>query len=280
MGWIVDPSIWVGLITLVIIELVLGVDSLAFIVILVEKLPPAQRGKAHITGLLLVTVMRLLPLASVSWLIILTTSLFSIHDLSFSAHDLIMLFSGFLLPFRVTMELNEWLEGKGGGNPTQHKGVKLWGVVVRIVIFGIIFSPDSVIIAVGMVDHLAVMMAAATIVISPVLLVSKSLTRFIGSHSAVIILRLSLLSTIGFNLVVGGLGFRTPEGYPYAVVGFSVTIEALNQLAISGRRRLLSINHTLRQRTAETVMRLLSRQKEDAELDAGIAAVLADHHEG
>ncbi|VFS06645.1 transport protein [Citrobacter koseri] len=117
MEWIADPSIWAGLITLIVIELVLGIDNLVFIAILAEKLPPAQRDRARITGLLLAMIMRLLLLASISWLVTLTKPLFSIRDLSFSARDLIMLFGGFFLLFKATMELNERLEGKDSDNP-------------------------------------------------------------------------------------------------------------------------------------------------------------------
>ena len=175
MEWIADPSIWAGLITLVVIELVLGIDNLVFIAILAEKLPPAQRDRARVTGLLLAMVMRLLLLASISWLVTLTKPLMTWHDLSFSARDLIMLFGGLFLLFKATVELNERLEGKDSDNPTQRKGARFWGVVAQIVVLDAIFSLDSVITAVGMVDHLAVMMAAVIIAISLMMLASKSL---------------------------------------------------------------------------------------------------------
>lgn len=124
-----------------------------------------------------------------------------------------------------------------------------------------IFSLDSVITAVGMVDHLAVMMAAVIIAISLMLLASKSLTRFVNNHPTIVILCLSFLLMIGFSLVAEGFGFHIPKGYLYAAIGFSVMIEALNQLAIFNRRRFLSANHTLRQRTTEAVMRLISGKK-------------------
>ncbi|MDI4700030.1 nitrate reductase subunit beta [Salmonella enterica subsp. enterica serovar Cerro] len=155
MEWIADPSIWAGLVTLIVIELVLGIDNLVFIAILAEKLPPGQRDRARITGLILAMIMRLLLLASISWLVTLTKPLFSIQALSFSARDLIMLFGGFFLLFKATMELNERLEGKDSANPTQRKGAKFWAVVAQIVVLDAIFSLDSVITAVGMVDHLA-----------------------------------------------------------------------------------------------------------------------------
>ena len=273
MEWIADPSIWAGLVTLVVIELVLGIDNLVFIAILADKLPPSQRDRARVTGLLLAMVMRLLLLASISWLVTLTKPLFSVQGLSFSARDLIMLFGGLFLLFKATVELNERLEGKDSENPTQRRGAKFWPVVAQIVVLDAVFSLDAVITAVGMVNHLPVMMAA-------VVLASKALTRFVNSHPTIVILCLSFLLMIGFSLVADGFGFHIPKGYLYAAIGFSVLIEFLNQLAIFNRRRFLSANQTLRQRTADTVMRLLSGKKEDAELDAESAAMLADHSDG
>jgi CBS domain containing-hemolysin-like protein len=278
MEWIADPSIWAGLVTLVVLELVLGIDNLVFIAILAEKLPPSQRDRARVTGLLLAMVMRLLLLASISWLVTLTKPLVTFHGLSFSARDLIMLFGGLFLLFKATVELNERLEGKDSENPTQRRGARFWPVVAQIVVLDAVFSLDSVITAVGMVDHLAVMMAAVIIAIALMVMASKSLTRFVNSHPTIVILCLSFLLMIGFSLVADGFGFHIPKGYLYAAIGFSVIIESLNQLAIFNRRRFLSANQSLRQRTADTVMRLLSGQKEDAELDAESASLL-DHND-
>lgn len=276
MEWIADPSIWAGLITLVVIELVLGIDNLVFIAILAEKLPPAERDRARVTGLILAMLMRLLLLASISWLVTLTQPLFTVRDLSFSARDLIMLFGGLFLLFKATVELNERLEGKDSDNPSQRRGAKFWAVVAQIVVLDAVFSLDSVITAVGMVDHLAVMMAAVIIAISLMLMASKALTRFVNNHPTIVILCLSFLLMIGFSLVAEGFGFHIPKGYLYAAIGFSVMIESLNQLAIFNRRRFLFANHTLRQRTTKAVMRLLSGRKEDAELDAQTASMLRD----
>ncbi|EPK7359235.1 TerC family protein [Kluyvera intermedia] len=277
MEWIADPSIWAGLVTLVVIELVLGIDNLVFIAILAEKLPPAQRDRARVTGLILAMLMRLLLLASISWLVTLTKPLFSIRDFTFSARDLIMLVGGFFLLFKATVELNERLEGKDSDNPTQRRGARFWPVVTQIVVLDAVFSLDSVITAVGMVDHLAVMMAAVIIAISLMLLASKALTRFVNSHPTIVILCLSFLLMIGFSLVAEGFGVIIPKGYLYAAIGFSVMIESLNQLAIFNRRRFLTANQSLRSRTTDAVMRLLSGNKEDAELDAGTASLLVDH---
>ncbi|MDA8493800.1 TerC family protein [Kluyvera georgiana] len=276
MEWIADPSIWAGLVTLVVIELVLGIDNLVFIAILAEKLPPAQRDRARVTGLIQAMLMRLLLLASISWLVTLTKPLFSIRDFTFSARDLIMLVGGFFLLFKATVELNERLEGKDSDNPTQRRGARFWGVVAQIVVLDAVFSLDSVITAVGMVDHLAVMMAAVIIAISLMLLASKTLTRFVNSHPTIVILCLSFLLMIGFSLVAEGFGLVIPKGYLYAAIGFSVMIEFLNQLAIFNRRRFLTANQSLRSRTTEAVMRLLSGKKEDAELDVGTASLLVD----
>lgn len=276
MEWIADPSIWAGLVTLVVIELVLGIDNLVFIAILAEKLPPAQRDRARVTGLILAMLMRLLLLASISWLVTLTKPLFSIRDFTFSARDLIMLVGGFFLLFKATVELNERLEGKDSDNPTQRRGARFWPVVMQIVVLDAVFSLDSVITAVGMVDHLAVMMAAVIIAISLMLLASKALTRFVNSHPTIVILCLSFLLMIGFSLVAEGFGVIIPKGYLYAAIGFSVMIESLNQLAIFNRRRFLTANQSLRSRTTDAVMRLLSGNKEDAELDASTASMLVD----
>lgn len=276
MEWIADPSIWAGLVTLVVIELVLGIDNLVFIAILAEKLPPAERNRARVTGLILAMVMRLLLLASISWLVTLTKPLFSVGDFTFSARDLIMLVGGFFLLFKATVELNERLEGKDSDSPTQRRGARFWPVVTQIMVLDAVFSLDSVITAVGMVDHLAVMMAAVIIAISLMLLASKALTRFVNSHPTIVILCLSFLLMIGFSLVAEGFGVIIPKGYLYAAIGFSVMIEFLNQLAIFNRRRFLTANQSLRSRTTDAVMRLLSGNKEDAELDAGTASLLVD----
>ncbi|BCG08813.1 TerC family protein [Buttiauxella agrestis] len=277
MEWIVDPSIWAGLVTLVVIELVLGIDNLVFIAILAEKLPPAQRDRARVTGLILAMLMRLLLLASISWLVTLTRPLFHLGELAFSARDLIMLFGGLFLLFKATVELNERLEGKDSESHTQRRGARFWPVVAQIVVLDAVFSLDSVITAVGMVDHLPVMMAAVIIAICLMLLASKALTRFVNNHPTIVILCLSFLLMIGFSLVADGFGYHIPKGYLYAAIGFSVMIESLNQLAIFNRRRFLSADQSLRQRTAEAVLRLLNGKKEEAELDAQTASLIADH---
>lgn len=276
MEWIADPTIWAGLATLVVLEIVLGIDNLIFIAILAEKLPRQQRDKARVVGLLLALLMRLVLLASISWLSTLTKPLFSLLDQPFSGRDLIMLTGGVFLLFKATMELNERLEGKDEEQQGQRKGARFWPVVAQIVVLDAVFSLDSVITAVGMVDHLAVMMLAVCIAIGLMLLASKPLTRFVNAHPTIVILCLSFLLMIGFSLVAEGFGYHIPKGYLYAAIGFSVMIEALNQLAQFNRRRFLSKVRPLRERTAEAVLRMLSGRHEDAEVDRESADLLAD----
>jgi len=276
MEWVADPSIWVGLATLVILEIVLGIDNLIFIAILADKLPRQQRERARVTGLLLALVMRLLLLASISWLSTLTRPLITVLSHAFSARDLIMLAGGLFLLFKATPELNERLEGKDEENTQQGSRAKFWPVVAQIVVLDAVFSLDSVITAVGMVEHLPVMMAAVCIAIALMLLASRPLTRFVNDHPTIVILCLSFLLMIGFSLVAEGFGYYIPKGYLYAAIGFSVMIEMLNQLAQFNRRRFLSSSRSLRERTAETVLRVLRGKHEEAELDSHSLSMIAD----
>lgn len=277
---IADPSLWAGLVTLIVLELVLGIDNLVFIAILVEKLPPALRDRARIFGLLLALASRLALLASLSWLVTLTQPLVTLWQHSFSARDLLLLCGGIFLLFKATTELNTRLEGRDEEAGQNKSGAKFWPVVAQIVVLDAIFSLDAVITAVGMVNDLPVMMAAVTVAILLMLLASKPLTRFVNSHPTIVILCLSFLLMIGFSLVAEGLGFTIPKGYLYAAIGFSIVIEMFNQLAMFNRRRFLSAGRPLRQRTAEAVLRLLRGEAQRAELDAETASLLSDHEGG
>ncbi|MFC3395011.1 TerC family protein [Brenneria rubrifaciens] len=277
MEWIADPTIWAGLATLVVLELVLGIDNLVFIAILAEKLPKEQRDKARVVGLLCALLMRLLLLSSISWLVSLTTPLFTLFEHTFSARDVIMLIGGLFLLFKATLELNERLEGKDGEQHDQRKGARFWPVVAQIVVLDAIFSLDSVITAVGMTDHLLVMMSAVTIAICLMLLASKPLTRFVNEHPTIVILCLSFLLMIGFSLVADAFGYHIPKGYLYAAIGFSVLIELLNQVSQFNRRRFLSSSVPLRQRTAEVILRILRGDHEEAELDNQTSSLIADN---
>ncbi len=276
MEWIADPTAWAGLATLVVLEIVLGIDNLIFIAILAEKLPHHQRDKARVTGLLLALLMRLILLACISWLITATRPLIVLFEKPFSIRDMIMLIGGMFLLFKATMELNERLEGKHIQDNSTRKVASFWAVIAQIVVLDAIFSLDSVITAVGMVENLAVMMIAVCIAICLMLLASKPLTSFVNAHPTIVILCLSFLLMIGFSLVAEGFGYRIPKGYLYAAIGFSVLIESLNQFAQFNRRRFLSTLRPLRQRTAEAVLRILSGKHEEAELDNHTASLISD----
>jgi len=268
MEWLFDPAIWAGLLTLIVLEIVLGIDNLIFIAILADKLPPHQRDKARLIGLSLAMLMRLGLLTIVSWLVTLTTPLFALGPWAPSGRDLILLFGGVFLLFKATVELHERLEGVAHVQ-TQSKVYASFGAVVaQIVVLDAVFSLDAVITAVGMVDELGVMMAAVVISIGVMILASKPLTRFVNAHPTVVVLCLSFLLMIGLSLVAEGLGFHIPKGYLYAAIGFSIVIESLNQFA---RRNFLKneARVPLRDRTADSVLRLMGgRKRHEAEADA------------
>lgn len=260
MEWMFDPAAWIGFLTLVVLEIVLGIDNLVFIAILTDKLPPTQKDKARIVGLSLALFMRLGLLAGISWLVSLTAPLFTIAGLSFSGRDLILLAGGLFLLFKATTELHERLEGKMHTH-SGSKGFASFGVVVaQIVVLDAVFSLDSVITAVGMVDDLGVMMSAVVVAIIIMLFASKPLTQFINAHPSLVVLCLSFLLMIGLSLVAEGFEFHIPKGYLYAAIGFSILIEFFNQLAqrnyMKNQARI-----PLRQRTAETVLLLLGKHE-------------------
>lgn len=237
MEWIADPTAWLGLLTLIVLELVLGIDNLVFIAILADKLPPEQRDRARVIGLTLALLMRLGLLASISWMVTLTEPLFEVFEKSFSGRDLIMLFGGLFLLFKATMELHERLEGHVAERKSNAVYAMFWPIVAQIVVLDAVFSLDAVITAVGMVEHLSVMMIAVVISIGLMIIASKPLTKFVNSHPTVIMLCLGFLMMIGFSLTAEGLGFHIPKGYLYAAIGFSILIELFNQIARSRRKR-------------------------------------------
>lgn len=256
MEWLFDPNIWVGLFTLVVLEIVLGIDNLIFIAILADKLPPHQRDKARLVGLSLAMIMRLGLLTVIAWLVKLTAPLIALGPLTFSGRDLILLVGGFFLLAKATMELHERVEGKLHVATGKRAYASFAAVVAQIIVLDAVFSLDAVITAVGMVEELGVMMAAVVISMGVMLFASKPLTRFVNAHPTVVVLCLSFLLMIGLSLIAEGLGFHIPKGYLYAAIGFSVVIELLNQLA---RRNFVKqdAHIPLRDRTADAVLRLL-----------------------
>jgi len=275
MEWLLDPTAWVGLLTLVVLEIVLGIDNLVFIAILADRLPARERDRARIIGLSLALFMRLALLSAISWLTSLTRPFLALGPISLSGRDLILLLGGLFLIFKATLELHERLEGPAArdSGPRVHAGFAV--VVTQIVVLDAVFSLDSVITAVGMVEQLSIMMIAVIIAIAIMLVASRPLTRFVNAHPTVVILCLAFLLMIGFSLVAEGMGFHVPKGYLYAAIGFSILIETFNQIA---RRNLLRFNaaRPLRARTAEAVLALLGTRVQPVddgarEADAGPA---------
>lgn len=254
--WIADPSAWVGLLTLIVLEIVLGIDNLVFIAILAEKLPPEQRNKARIVGLSLALATRIVLLFCISWVMTLTEDLFNFFGMGFSGRDLILILGGIFLLFKATMEIHERVAGKTDAKEEKGAHAAFWVVIAQIVILDAVFSLDSVITAVGMVPHLTVMIIAVIIAMTVMLIASKPLMDFVNKHPTVVILCLAFLFMIGFSLVIEGFGLHIPKGYLYAAIAFSVGIETIHQLTRRNREKLITTTD-LRSRTASAVLRML-----------------------
>jgi CBS domain containing-hemolysin-like protein len=262
MEFLLDPGIWIGLITLIILEIVLGIDNLVFIAILAEKLPPEQRDKARVIGLSLALIMRLALLSVISWLVTLTKPIIEIFDLSFSGRDLILLFGGLFLVYKAVTELHEKIEGKPEVQSTSSVAyASFWAVVAQIIVLDAVFSLDSVITAIGMVDNIYVMMAAVTIAVIVMLIASKPLTTFVNKHPTVVILCLSFLLLIGISLIAEGFGFHIPKGYIYSGIGVAILIEAFNQFTQRNVAKHES-KIPLRHRTADSILKLMGGRLE------------------
>ncbi len=267
MEFLLDPGIWVGLITLIILEIVLGIDNLVFIAILAEKLPPEQRDKARVIGLSLALFMRLGLLFAISWLVTLTEPLITIFEKTFSGRDLILLGGGLFLVYKAVGELHEKMEGKPEVKVTTNVVYASFAAVVaQIVVLDAVFSLDSVITAIGMVDNIYVMMVAMVVAMLVMLLASKPLTAFVNRHPTVVILCLSFLLLIGISLIAEGFGFHIPKGYIYSGIGVAIAIEAFNQF---GQRNVAKheAKIPLRHRTADSILKLMGGRVETSSPD-------------
>lgn len=274
MEWIYDPAAWAGLTTLVVLEIVLGIDNLIFIAILSDKLPPHLRQKARITGLTLALLMRMCLLAGISQLAQLTSPLFTVFQHPFSARDLIMIFGGAFLLFKGTMELHEKLEGAHSGRDGPVNYASFWQVIAQIVILDAVFSLDAVITAIGMTHHLPVMMVAVCIAMFLMIIASNRLMNFVSAHPTVVILCLGFLLMIGFSLIVEGLGFHIPKGYLYAAIAFSIIIETFNQLALRNRRKTYA-QMDPRARVSQAVLSLLGGKPDNPNIQSEVAGLNA-----
>jgi predicted tellurium resistance membrane protein TerC len=227
MEWLADPQLWIAFATLTVLELVLGIDNVIFISILAGKLPVEQQARARFIGLSLALVMRIILLFSLSWVIGLTAPLFSVFGQSVSGRDLVLLIGGLFLIAKSTHEIHGSLEGEKG---TEVKKVysTFTSVIIQITLLDIVFSLDSVITAVGMVNNLSIMVAAVVISIIAMMLFAGSIGAFVQRHPTIKMLALAFLLLIGVTLIAEGLHQHIPKGYIYFAMAFSVLVEFLN----------------------------------------------------
>jgi len=227
MAWLSDPQAWIALLTLTVLEVVLGIDNVIFISILSGKLPMAQQKKARTIGLAMAMIMRVLLLLSLAWIVKLTAPLFTILGQEISGRDLILLIGGLFLIAKATHEIHDKLEGEEGDD-IKRVAPSLTSVIVQISLLDIVFSLDSVITAVGMAKDLGVMISAVIIAVLIMLVSAGSIGNFVNRHPTVKMLALSFLLLIGTSLIAEGLDFHIPKGYVYFAMAFSVFVEVLN----------------------------------------------------
>ncbi|MCV3207953.1 TerC family protein [Mesorhizobium sp. YC-39] len=235
-AFVSDPTAWVALLTLVVLEVVLGIDNLIFISILTNKLPEAQRARARRLGISAALIMRLVLLATISIIVQLTTPVFTAFGHGFSWRDLILIAGGLFLVWKATKEIHHTVD------PDDHKDsmmgetlqISLAGAIFQILLLDLVFSIDSIITAVGMTDEIAIMYIAVIVAVTVMMLAAGPLADFIARNPSIVMLALGFLLMIGMTLIADGMGYHVPKGYIYAAMGFSALVEGLNMLA---RRR-------------------------------------------
>ena len=234
-----DPHAWAALATLIVMEVVLGIDNLIFISILTNKLPERQRSAARRAGIGLAVILRLGLLAGVAFIVQLTAPLFTLFDHGFSWRDLILIAGGLFLIWKATTEIHDNVAGEHPGQPaaTGVAGVTMAGVIGQILVLDLVFSLDSIITAVGMTDDIPIMVAAVLVAVGLMLLAADPLARFIGNNPTIVMLALGFLLMIGGTLLAEGMGVKIPKGYIYAAMAFSALIEGLNMMARRRRRK-------------------------------------------
>ncbi|MDH5246851.1 MAG: TerC family protein [Betaproteobacteria bacterium] len=228
MDWLASPEAWVALLTLTALEIVLGVDNIIFISILVGRLPPEQRARARMIGLSLAMVMRIALLLSLAWMMRLTDPLFSVFGQGFSGRDLILLFGGLFLLAKSVMEIHDSLEGETVDGHVVPRTATFYGTLAQIAIIDIVFSLDSVITAVGMVDDIPVMVLAIVIAVAVMMFAARPIGDFVDAHPTIKMLALAFLILIGVALIGEGFELHIPKGYIYFAMAFAVAVEMLN----------------------------------------------------
>ncbi|MDG6894765.1 TerC family protein [Volucribacter amazonae] len=226
--WLASPEAWVALFTLTALEIVLGIDNIIFISILVSRLPAQKRQSARLIGLTLAMAMRILLLLSLAWVMKLTAPLFSIMGNEISGRDLILLIGGLFLVAKSTHEIHHAMMPEQNDEQHAPKHANFFSILAQIAVLDIVFSLDSVITAVGMANHIEVMILAIIIAVGVMMLAAKSISDFVESHPTLKILALSFLILIGVALLGEGLDLHIPKGYIYFAMGFSVVVEMIN----------------------------------------------------
>jgi predicted tellurium resistance membrane protein TerC len=237
--WTSDPTAWVALATLVILEVVLGIDNLIFISILTNKLPLEQQARARRLGIGAALLMRLALLATISIIVQLTAPVFTAFGHPFSWRDLILIAGGLFLVWKATKEIHHTVD------PIDHKEdivghavtMTTGAAIFQILLLDLVFSIDSIITAVGMTDHIAIMYIAVIAAVTVMLLAAEPLSKFIAKNPTIVMLALGFLLMIGMTLIADGFGFHVPKGYIYAAMGFSALVEALNMLARRAKKK-------------------------------------------
>lgn len=227
MEWLLSPEIWIALLTLTAVEIVLGIDNIIFLSIIVSKLPADQQPRARLIGLSLAMLMRILLLLGISWLAGLTAALFTVLERGISVRDLILLGGGLFLLYKSTVEIHANLEGSEEV-PGHASSANFWSVIVQIGLIDLVFSLDSVITAIGLVQQVPVMVVAIVIAVLVMMIAAAPISRFVHQHPTIKILALSFLMLIGTALIGEGLGMHIPKGYLYFAMAFSVMVEMLN----------------------------------------------------
>ncbi|WP_421723706.1 TerC family protein [Bauldia sp.] len=235
--WVTDPAIWASLVTLSVMEIILGIDNILFIAVIVAKLPAEQAKRARQLGLGMALIFRVLMLFSLFWLIGLTAPVFTVFGEPFSWRDIVLVAGGAFLLYKATVEIHRDVEGNHAEEKSPKKVYASFGAVVaQIAVIDLIFSVDSILTAIGMAEVIGVMIAAVVIAIAVMYLASGPVAAFIVRHPTTRMLALAFLMMIGIALVADGLGFHIPRGYLYAAMAFSALVEFLNVLARRNRR--------------------------------------------
>ena len=250
MDWISDPSIWIAFATLTVLEIVLGIDNIVFISILASKLPHAQQAKARNLGLALAMIMRVLLLLTLAQIVRLTAPLFTVAGHGISGRDLILIIGGLFLVGKSTREIHHKLEGADRTEVAAHPSFQ--SVILQIVALDIVFSLDSVITAVGMVDRIGVMIAAVVTAVGVMLFSARAIGEFVDHHPTVKMLALSFLLLIGVTLMAEGFGQHISKGYIYFAMGFSVFVEMLNLRLQRKAQPTVQLNESLSMESAQS----------------------------